>query len=156
MSSDLYSELEKALSVTGSSNVLVSGELRLTGEELLDQIDRYSSQLDKNNCQSGSLIVLKAGSRVDFVIALLACAKAKLVVAPLSVELPEGKYIEAVERLKPDYEWCLAEQTIQSTQFEDKKPEPFVELASEGGFVRFTSGTTVSYTHLTLPTICSV
>jgi len=142
MPASLNIEIEKSLLASASDEVLLSGERRMTGADLSEQVKSLSLMLETRGCRSGEMLALRANSSLEFIIALLACIKAELIVAPLSSELSVSGYEEAITRLAPQIEWDLAkEDLVVRTGLVDNLPE-LGKFCPEGGFVRFTSGTT--------------
>ena len=142
MASSLYSALELSLLRSGEEDLLISDSLRLNGRELLEKVEALSVELAKTGCKPGSLIALKSASNIDFIVALLACIKSEAIAAPLSVELSSSAYREAIQRLNPQFEWVLGEEkSIRESEHFKDSPE-LAELCPQGGFIRFTSGTT--------------
>ncbi len=142
MPASLNSEIEKSLLVSAGDVLLVSGETRMTGAEVLKQVERLSLMLETNGCQPGEMLALRANSSLEFILALLACIKTELIVAPLSNELSASGYQEAITRLSPQIEWDLIEKgSVVRTGLAGSHSE-LESICPKGGFVRFTSGTT--------------
>jgi len=142
MQASLNSEIEKSLLASACEELLVSGETRMTGAEVLKQIEGLSLMLENNGCRPGEMLALRANSSIEFILALLACIKAELVVAPLSSELSDSGYQEAITRLSPQIEWDLIKEgSVVRTGLAGSHSE-LENLCPKGGFVRFTSGTT--------------
>jgi acyl-CoA synthetase (AMP-forming)/AMP-acid ligase II len=150
---------------------------RIIYADLAELVDDHSAALLRCGLRSGDVVALQATNSIEFVVALLAAARAGMVVAPLDPTLPWTERRARVDRIgarviltdgrRPGAvggegdcpEWCLqitwhakAQMSILAPDSPRAVAVPVSGLTDDDALIMFTSGTTgtpklVPWTH---------
>jgi acyl-CoA synthetase (AMP-forming)/AMP-acid ligase II len=157
--------LDESAGARPTAPALITGPERMpvTYRELAALVNKTAETLAANDLRPGGLVALEAANSVEFVVGLLAAARARLVVAPLDPNLAREERASRLDRLgarvilvdaavNPDDGPCPAwpltftssRATFQVTVTRGPRTTPASApgLSENDGLVMFTAGTT--------------
>ena len=149
----LIESVQSVCSNYADTTCLVQGDRSLSYGDLLERAQQWSSAFSKAGVQEGDFLSIRAPSSIEFVIGLIACTLSKVVLLPISSEVPAIEFEETISHAGCKYVLDLASVSLTDT-WELPSLDPDVlkergiyrahmpEEMSGGGFVRFSSGTT--------------
>lgn len=160
--------LDEAADAAPDSTALIVGEgrRRISYAELAELVTTRCQLLQSTALQPGDVVALQASNSLEFIVGLLAAARAGLVVAPFDPALPEAERraraemahvrVTLVDAGQPslggDPAWLLDSDGIHSADALRTFGERLPGLTARDALIMFTSGTTgtpkmVPWTH---------
>jgi long-chain acyl-CoA synthetase len=151
----LIEKIREVCELVPSKPCLMQGDTVLRYGELVAGASEYCKTLEEAGVKQGDVVCLIGGSSIDFVVALIGCTLSKVVVLPVAADLPEAEMEKIIEIVSPSYvlipnkndssrirlsglkSTCSASAIVRRS-----RPRAAPRELAEGGFIRYSSGTT--------------